>query len=62
MSAPISRPWAAVDNLVRTKIGAETWDASDIPAPLVTVENASEFLDASYPFVDFEQTFASHWR
>ncbi len=35
--------WAALDNAMRKKTGADTWDATTVPVGLVTPENAEKY-------------------
>ena len=52
--------WAAVDLVARKSAGAETWDASNLPLQLVTVETADSF-DEFVPAGDWQGDFKKLW-
>ncbi|NLT05620.1 MAG: substrate-binding domain-containing protein [Solirubrobacterales bacterium] len=55
--------WAALDNAMRKKAGAPTWDATTVPVGLVTPENAQEYADGGElaPPEGIAETFEPLW-
>lgn len=56
--------WAAADNVMRTKAGAETWDSSELPVELVTQKNAKHFAEGGEfePPGGVPATFEKLWK
>ena len=53
--------WAAVDLVARQTAGVETWDASDLPLQLVTLDSVNTF-DEFVPAGDWQGEFKKLWN
>jgi ribose transport system substrate-binding protein len=56
--------WAAVDNALRKKAGADTWDATAVPVGLVTPANAEKYAKGGElePPEGIAETFEPLWQ
>jgi ABC-type sugar transport system substrate-binding protein len=56
--------WAAMDQVARAKAGVEQWNAEEVPARLVTKNNADKFANGYFEpeGFNFEEMFEETWE